>query len=238
MSENKSLTDERMKSVFNEYYEFIKNNKNARFKSWEHCYSAFAENQNKTDEATIDLLCLNLAFYLASWGMLRSSFLLQKDYKIHREAVLEMQKEEYNILRTFDLDILESDEFVNSLLKLQISLNQIYEKIKKTVKLDGKEEITDTLFTKILLGVFGCIPAYDRYFKKVVKNYGILKINSFNPMQIKDFAGFYRRHKNIFDEAQQKISSVGIKYSPMRLLDLLLWRIGLEDEGKNKPEDY
>ena len=103
----KTLTEERIESVLDEYYEFIKNNKNARYKSWEHCYSIFAKNQNKTDDETVDLLCLNLSFYLASWGMYRSSFLLQKDYKIHKDAVLEMQKEEYNILRSFDIGTIE-----------------------------------------------------------------------------------------------------------------------------------
>ena len=233
----KKLTEEKINSVLDRYYEFIKNNKNARFKSWEHCYSVFAKNQNKTDDETVDLLCLNLAFYLASWGMYRSSFLLQRDYKIHREAVLEMQKEEYNILRTFDIDALESDVFITALLKLQMTLNPIYEKIKKTVKIDSKEEMTDTLFTKILLGVFGCIPAYDRFLKKVLKDYKIGKTKFDNPMQIKDFITFYRKYQNIFEKAQKKIASLGVEYPPMRLVDLVFWRIGLEDSGKNKPED-
>ncbi len=39
---------------------------------------------NINDEETIDMLALHLGFYLASWGMYRgSSFLLQKDYKVH-----------------------------------------------------------------------------------------------------------------------------------------------------------
>ncbi|MDI2587255.1 hypothetical protein OR571_09100 [Psychrobacillus sp. NEAU-3TGS] len=32
-----------------------------------------------------DHACLHLAFYLASWGMLRNSFLLQRDYKVHQK---------------------------------------------------------------------------------------------------------------------------------------------------------
>ena len=47
--------------------------------SWRHCYKAFYENRNKTDEQTLDYLSLHLAFYLASWRIYRgSSFLLQK----------------------------------------------------------------------------------------------------------------------------------------------------------------
>ena len=237
MEENKIISEERMQKIFDDYYELIKSDNNARYKSWEHCYNVFSKNQNKKDDETVDLLCLNLAFYLASWGMYRSSFLLQKDYKIHKKAVLEMQKEEYNILRTFDINIFETNEFITALLKLQINLNPIYEEIKKTVKSNKKEEITDTLFTKILLGVFGCIPAYDRFLKRVLKDYGIGRSTFDNPMQIKDFITFYRVHKNIFETAQKKISSIGVEYPQMRLVDLLFWRVGLEDEGKDKPED-
>ncbi len=41
--------------------------------------------QHLEDEAFADQACLQLAFYLARWGMLRgSSFLLFKDYKVHQ----------------------------------------------------------------------------------------------------------------------------------------------------------
>lgn len=47
----------------------------------------------------MDYLSLQLAFYLASWGMYRgSSFLLQKDYKIYIPVVEEVLKSKYDIL--------------------------------------------------------------------------------------------------------------------------------------------
>jgi hypothetical protein len=46
-----------------------------------------------------DYLSLQLSFYLASWGMYRgSSFLLQKDYKVHIPAVKELLNEKYDNL--------------------------------------------------------------------------------------------------------------------------------------------
>lgn len=66
-----------------EFYNQLKADENGRFRSWEHCYSHFmrARNQSEVDH---DYLSLQLAFYLASWGMYRgSSFLLQKDYRVH-----------------------------------------------------------------------------------------------------------------------------------------------------------
>jgi len=64
---------------------------NHRYKSWEHCYTYFI--QHKT---VIDTACLQMAFYLASWGMYRgSSFLLWKDYLIHKEVVEHLLKNKH-----------------------------------------------------------------------------------------------------------------------------------------------
>ena len=238
MAEKKNLTDERIEKILDGYYEFIKNDKHARFKSWEHCYSVFAKNQNKTDDETVDLLCLNLAFYLASWGMYRgSSFLLQQDYKIHKEAILEMQKEKYNVLRIENIESANTSDFVLNTAMLENELKNIYGKIKASVDPNKKNNITDTLTTKILLGVFGCIPAYDRYVKSSLKKYEIGTVNYFTPGQIQYFVSFYKNYKEIFDKARNKIATLGIEYPPMKIIDLVLWRIGLEDEGKEKPED-
>ena len=79
-----------IKDYFNETME----DEHGRYLSWKHCYRAFGENRNKTDDLTVDYLALHLAFYLASWGMYRgSSFLLQKDYKVHIPVVHIVQEE-------------------------------------------------------------------------------------------------------------------------------------------------
>lgn len=51
------------------YYINEKNDENARYLSWEHCYYEFNQHHKKkmTDEV-LDYLSLHLAFYLASWG--------------------------------------------------------------------------------------------------------------------------------------------------------------------------
>lgn len=76
-------------------FEVISKDKNCRYKSWEHCYIFFKENSEQilADDKMLDLASLNLAFYLASWGMYRgSSNLLQKDYKIHAELIQTLLK--------------------------------------------------------------------------------------------------------------------------------------------------
>lgn len=87
--------------AINKYYSVMEADENARYLSWEHCYKIFQE-AHKKDELTnedIDYLSLHLAFYLASWGMLRgSSFLLQKDYRVHIDIINELYKPCYNHL--------------------------------------------------------------------------------------------------------------------------------------------
>lgn len=86
-----------IKSV-NTFYGEIQDDENARFRSWEHCYKSFYD-ARKNNNQDYDYLSLQLAFYLASWGMYRgSSFLLQKDYKVHIPVVKKIMKNEYDCL--------------------------------------------------------------------------------------------------------------------------------------------
>jgi hypothetical protein len=75
--------------TISKYHLLSTKDKHHRFKSWEHCYNFFSEHKgNFGNEKGLDLASLNLAFYLASWGMLRGgAFLLQKDYRIHHYLI-------------------------------------------------------------------------------------------------------------------------------------------------------
>ena len=80
------------------FYECLNNDENCRYRSWEHCYSHFMRSRGQKN-VDYDYLSLQLSFYLASWGMYRgSSFLLQKDYKVHIPAVKELLNEKYDNL--------------------------------------------------------------------------------------------------------------------------------------------
>ena len=192
------------------------------------------DNKNKKDPETIDLLCLNLAFYLASWGMYRgSSFLLQKDYRVHKAAVMEMQDPKYNILRAATPETLITEEVLLKLFELQYQLDNIYTGVKKTV-VKTKTPISDTLITKILMGVFGCVPAYDRYVKYTLKEYGIGTPSFTNPVKLRELYNLYTKNKAVLDEEREKINSHGIIYPHMKVIDILLWQIGFDDDVKGK----
>lgn len=50
------------------FYSDLKQDENGRYRSWEHCYYNFYNAPGRAD-ANTDYLSIQLAFYLASWGM-------------------------------------------------------------------------------------------------------------------------------------------------------------------------
>jgi len=90
-----------------EFYDQLKNDEYHRYKSWEHCFSYF----QKSQEIKNDYASLQLAFYLASWGMYRgSSYLLWKDYKIH-EDLIDLLKQKNMI--PYELDLIKENDSEN-----------------------------------------------------------------------------------------------------------------------------
>lgn len=214
----------------------LNSNKNGRYKSWEYCYSAFAGYRNKgltnvdlTNE-DLDFLCLHLSFYLASWGMYRgSSFLLQKDYKVHAPAVEKLMQTEYIPLWAIKCKDY-SDENLNKLFLLTNALKEIYAKIRKSANISINREIpaqaiSDILITKILMGTLGCVPAYDRYFNYGIKKHEVAS-TIFNSKSISNLSKYYIKNIDAFENWRHSISHNRIEYPQMKVLDMCFWNIG------------
>ena len=51
------------------------------------------------------------------------------------------------------------------MVKLSNFIREYYGGVRRGIKEDNlKYKVSDTLVTKLLLGIIGCVPAYDRYF--------------------------------------------------------------------------
>ena len=169
------------------YYGLIKDlqpgDPDTRYKSWEYCHKAFIEEKNKLlsnpdlpgRDRIMDNLALHLAFYLASWGMYRgSTFLLQRDYKTHLKAV-EIIMPPYtdpdiDKLWDYDPEVLVIER-ANDLL---FQKGGIYWQIKDAYSgndVSGEGVPSETLITKILMGTFGCVPAFDRFLRRGIQDY-------------------------------------------------------------------
>ncbi|SHK22228.1 DUF7669 domain-containing protein [Tepidibacter formicigenes] len=222
--------------IIMKYYSLLNEEKHQRYKSWEHCYKFFRKHKEFLTEEQKDHAALHLAFYLASWGMYRgSSFLLQKDYKVHKYAIDVLLDSKYDLLWDMDLSNYKlHNKYSELLFKLKSELTNSYRKNIKYINGEEKDiNITDTLSTKILLGTIGCIPAYDRYFVEGLKFHGF-KYRKFNQNSFKELIDFYNLFKDEFNRLKIKTESDGLEYPEMKLIYMYFWQVGYLLDESNK----
>lgn len=215
-------------NIINQYYTSIKDEDNHRYKSWEHCYSFFKNNHLNLSDVEKDYGMLQLAFYLASWGMYRgSSFLLHKDYKIHKYVLDVILDKKYHKL--WDLKLSEEDNINDYIELLFLLKSEIIASYKDNVYFSNSSKrninVTDTLVTKIILGTFGNVPAYDRYFKSGLKFHGIEEV-SFNNSSYVKLVEFYNIFRKDFNRMKRDTKKDGIEYPIMKLIDMYFWQVG------------
>ena len=133
----------------------------ARYTSFDYCFNyfqSFREQDRAAEMATsenMQLSCLHLGFYLASWGMFRgSSTLLLKSVK-HYEPVVEVVAAAPPSIWKIDVDCY-SDEVWKAIQRLDHQIRSAFH---------HPNGVSDILVTKVLLGVFGNVPAFDTFFK-------------------------------------------------------------------------
>lgn len=165
------------------------------YASFDYCFNYFQSFRDSGRVSDIfhpdhvEQSCLQIGFYLASWGMLRgSSFLLGKSARFHRD-LLQTIAEVNGQLWTIDVD-----SYTQKGIALVLDSAAA---IRRTLARD--KWATDTLVTKIMLGVFGCVPAFDTYF---CAGLGVGTLNVANLMRV---AEFYRIHSELIDDFAQSI---------------------------------
>lgn len=136
-----------------------------RYTSWKYCYRASKAvyskfKAGKTTDFDYDYLALNLGFFLASWGMFRNSNLFYLGYKVHVEPI----KFLFNQSVLWDTDYVPGP----ALKSIKQGLIDKYSGICEGIELT----MTDTLFTKILLGLTGGVMAFDRFCKTAMRKLG------------------------------------------------------------------
>lgn len=218
------------------FYQTMKDDKNSSNFSWEYCYYLFHEqhetilNQNIRDLSAIDVdyLSLNLAFYLCSWGMYRGkAFLKEKDYKIHETTVKTIFKTKYNSLWSIDPDILNDDS------RLESIINLIFDATEEIKACYNDNQPSDILLTKIMMGTFGCIPAYDNYFLYALKDRGL--VNKYTKESLMEIFMIYKNNREILDTKKTRIDEQNNPirvYPPMKLIDMCFWFFGKENKPK------
>jgi hypothetical protein len=131
----------------------------ARYASFDYCFNHFQQHRSAvaawSEPIGMEASCLHLGFYLASWGMLRgSSDLLQRSAR-HLAPLIETIAEVAPEIWDLDLDHYDTDG-IDLVLQTVLDVRRALRPV----------EASDTLITKVMLGVFGCVPAFDTYFRK------------------------------------------------------------------------
>lgn len=199
----------------------------SRYRSWNHCYEQFqsAFKKRKTDR---DMLCLWLAWYLASWGMLHNSMLLSFNYKIHAPIVniiLDMDKKSLKTLNN-----LECQNWLDNKDDCQKKLADLYYKIRDCYEKLGVSG-TDTLVTKVLLGTLGCVPAFDNLFKNGISGKSSWHRRTLASDYLTVLSKFYVKYEKAIGKACMSIKQSHTFINPqmkifpeMKILDMGFWK--------------
>jgi len=196
----------------------------ARYSSFDYCFNYFQEFKNKKElinKENIQNSCLHLAFYLASWGMLRNSFLLQKSIKFYEPLIKYISEKDDSF---WGIDVPNYSEMnIERIMKCG-------DDIKKILSDNGKYKVSDTLITKIMLGVFGSVPAFDAYFKNGSG------LGTFNKKALTSIHDFYAKagHSKIISREANKIKTFEYhdnlpnsrSYTVAKIIDMIFFREG------------
>ena len=215
-----------------EFYNDLKADEHDRYRSWEHCYSHFMT-ARKENDVNLDYLSLQLAFYLASWGMYRgSSFLLQKDYRVHIPVVREILSNKYDSLAGIECKDFKNETNQKLLKEINEFIANYYDEIRREVRSSAlKNNLSETLITKILMGTLGCVPAYDRYFVKGIRSQKVA-IGTYNIKSILQLVDFYEKNIEQLDSVQKNFNVADMLYPQMKILDMGFWQIGFDLDNK------
>lgn len=225
---NLNKTD--IESVFNTYR--YKSNPEDRFTSYDYCYNYFKTNNNLSKD--MEKSCYVLGFYLASWGMYRgSSFLLDKSVKHFENTINYLSDLDKS---KWDIDV---DNYSNDNMKIILEL---YNNIKAKLIYDDNSDLT--LVTKILLGVFGFVPAFDMNFKSSFKKIfnNECGFSTFNIKALESIKQFYEANKESIDKLSSNTFTTDfttskktkIIYKKAKIIDVYGFITGKEINIKNK----
>jgi hypothetical protein len=174
-----------------------------RFSSFDYCYNYFMT--VKGDDLLIDIekSCLTLGFYLASWGMFRNSFLLDKSVLHYEETIKYIASLDQN---AWKIDV--HNYYENDNIKTIIDINK---ELKRCLVEKNKADLT--LVTKVQLGVFGFIPAYDQYFCNTFREIFSEKcgFRRVNENSLKCLTDFYSSNKLVIDELANNTFTIDFK---------------------------
>ena len=159
----------------------------ARYTSFDYCFNHFRKYYENgqlsalTEGPNLELSCLHLGFYLASWGMFRGAAdLLNRSIKHYVPLI------DFIAAAKSDIWMIDADRYTDRAID---DILGVARQIRAT--LPGGA--TDTLVSKIMLGVFGCVPAFDRNFRQG------FDVSTLGPKALRKIGRFYTENAETID---------------------------------------
>lgn len=189
------------------------NRQHSRETTFDLCFNYFHENRERLAE-DMEKSCCVLWLYLASWGMLRgSTLLLQKNPAYLMELVEFIASEKCDKIFFVDVDNYE-DGGIEEIMKIYGRI----EELLRCEKDDNDKERTPTatLITKVMLGIFGCVPAYDKYFcdafKEIKPRTGFSSYRV-DPKTLTAISEFYKENRDEINTLADTTNTIDIFYT-------------------------
>lgn len=186
---------------------------NKRLESWEICHDEFlkARNSQVVDKR---LIALHLMGFLGSWGMYcrKAPLFLNHHYLVHEDLIDTLMDKRYDKL----FDIKDNNDFCCNIGLM----DEVYEKIAAYYQAIGVTRVI-TLASKVMLAVYGCVPAFD---SKV--DLALEKLQCTNTTVFKrklELLTNYISSNVLLDDFIHSELSKHPDYTYMRILDDFLW---------------
>ena len=240
---NSTFTSEQFKKYSDDYL-----TPNGRVCTWEFCYLFFQEKfdlfkNNKATEEDWIRAELELGSYLATYGMYRGSGdLMDFNRTVYKPVIQEL----FKVANNKKLQPYQSNIEPDVIIELVDAISNGF----KNVKIEEKYiKPTKILTTKILMGVFACLPAFDSLlskalaqFKKNEPKYSLIKLLNTDLKKGPPTWSHFAREEGViifFDKLRPtfKTSKKDFLYPLMRTIDLYFWFWGmdlLKQEQANK----
>ena len=197
--------------------------------SYDLCYGYFQTHRHHLAE-NMELSCLHLWSYLASWGMLRGSSVLLNDCSMKvLSGIVEY------------LDTLTEEDWMTDVPdyreeEVRKKVVKVYEEISKRIETIDVTA-TVTLVTKIMMGTIGNVPAIDDYLARAFReefkdNMPLYAFRRLNAQTLECFYEFYSANKPDFDALRYPVIDFdekrikGLYYKNAKLIDMYGWSKG------------
>jgi hypothetical protein len=209
----------------------------SRYASFDYCFNyfhSFGRTERLRELAAgrnIEKSCLHLGFFLASWGMFRMSGKLGQgvNAKHFVRTINEISQwdDKHPFAQIWDVDVTDYN-----LPEKRLLLLKCYGKIKELVLPSGQVAYR-TLVTKIMLGVFGCVPAFDSLFTETFRTlYGKengCAFTNFNDRALQKVHDFYANHSSIIDRNAERTKTLDFQtgritdssYKRAKIIDMI-----------------